>query len=247
MVLDNTGTTDNGAGKDAPQNGTEQQARPALKPCAIVAQLNRAYLRAIVQAWEEQQLTLIEALGLPIPLARRLATSPGIVLDRLGQFRSPVAQFEGDATQIERLLDHQMKQLAIQNQVDEMLQLGATVSLVMQLTGFSAYEVQSRLEALQLVGKGQGAHRSTLLSIEEMKITDAAWKQHRHLPPMEHWIAVARATGISIRRLHASYRKYDIPMPGERPIPFASAAPANQDGPNNKNNKPDAAPAGATA
>lgn len=231
---DNTGTTDNGAGKDAPQNRPEQQPRPALKPCAIVAQLNRAYLRAIVQAWEEQQLPLIEALGLSIPLARRLATSPGIVLDRLGQFRSPVAQFEGDTTQIERLLDHQMKQLEIQNQVDEMLQLGATTSLVMQLTGMSTYEVQSRLEALPQMGnRSQWAHRSTLLSIEELKITDAAWKQHRHLPPMAHWIAVARATGISIRRLHASYRKYDIPMPGERTVPFTCNP---SDGQDNKNN-----------
>ena len=243
-ISDNTGTADNGAGKDASQTRTEPQSRPALKPCAIMALLNRAYLRAIVQAWEEQQLSLIEALGLPIPLARRLATSPGIVLDRLGQFRSPVAQFEGDATQIERLLEHQMKQLEIQNQVDEMLQLGATVSLVMQLTGMSTYEVQSRLEALQLVGKSQGAHRSTLLSIDEMKITDAAWKQHRHLPPMEHWVAVARATGISIRRLHASYRKYDVPMPGERAVPFACSPSNIQE---NKNNKPDAEPAGAIA
>lgn len=243
-LTDHTGTKDNGADKDATQNTTEQQPRPALKPCTIVAQLNRAYLRAIVQAWEEQQLTLIEALGLPIPLARRLATSPGIVLDRLGQFRSPVAQFEGDATQIERLLDHQMKQLHIQNQVDEMLQLGTTVSLVMQLTGMSAYEVQSRLEALQLVGKTEGAHRSTLLSTEELKITDEAWKQHRHLPSMEHWIAVARTTGISIRRLHASYRKYDIPMPGER---FASPFAGTRHEEDKKNNNSDAEPAGATA
>ena len=227
---------------DPTENGS---VKPALKPCAIVAQLNRAYLRAIVQAWEEQQLALIEALGLSIPLARRLATSPGIVLDRLGQFRSPVAQFDGDVTQIERLLDHQLKQLEIQNRVDEMLQLGATVSLVMQLTGISTYEVHSRMEALQLVGKTNGAHRSALLNDEELKITDIAWKQHRHLPPMEHWIAVARTTGITIRRLHASYRKYDIPMPGERPTsPFTTT---QSDGKDYKPNNPDAEPSGESA
>lgn len=222
---------------DFPKKGSESQNRPALKPCATVAQLNRAYLRAIVQAWEEQNLILIEALGLPISLARQLATSPGIVLDRLGQFRSPVAQFDGDATLIERLLNHQSKQLDIQNRVDEMLQLGSTVSLIMQLTAMSTYEVHSRMESLGLVGKTQGAHRSTLLSEDELAITEVAWKQHQHLPPMEHWIAVARTTGISIRRLHASYRKFDIPFPGESlSSPFASTT---QSGKSNKQNRSD--------
>lgn len=233
--------SDKDTSNESPKKESESPNRPALKPCATVAQLNRAYLRAIVQAWEEQNLILIEALGLPISLARQLATSPGIVLDRLGQFRSPVAQFDGDATLIERLLNHQTKQLDIQNMVDEMLQLGSTVSLVMQLTAMSTYEVHSRMESLGLVGKTQGAHRSTLLSEDELAITEVAWKQHQHLPPMEHWIAVARTTGISIRRLHASYRKFDIPFPGEGPSsPFASAIKCG------KNNRQDPS-AGAAA
>src|SRR5690606_3837251 len=68
--------SDKDTSNESPKKESESPNRPALKPCATVAQLNRAYLRAIVQAWEEQNLILIEALGLPISLARQLATSP---------------------------------------------------------------------------------------------------------------------------------------------------------------------------
>lgn len=226
-ITDKSGTMDNGAGKNAGAGNSaesnETRNRPALKHSAIVAQLNRAYLRAIVQAWEEQNLQLIEALGLPIPLAKELATAPGIVLDRLGQFRSPVAHFTGDEKQIERLLNHQLKELEVQNQVDEMLRLGATINLIMMLTGMSSYEIHNRQQSLSLVCH---AHRTSLLTDEEWDAAEDAWRQHQHLPAMEHWIAVARSTGISIRRLHASYRKYDLPMPGEHPTkPFANTPP----------------------
>lgn len=189
-------------------------AKPALKPCAIVAQLNRAYLRAIVQAWEEQNLPLIEALGLPLELAQKLARAPGIIIDRLGQFRSPIAAFDGDALQIERLLQHNEKEQKTRDQVDELLHYGATVGMVMYLTGMTTYEVQSRIHALNI--KKDNGHRTTLLSDAEMDLAERVWHEYRHLPPMEHWIAVSKATGISIRRLHASYRKYEIPMPGQQ-------------------------------
>lgn len=229
-VTDTSGTMDSGAGKDA-QN---TRPRPALKHSPIVAQLNRAYLRAVIMAWEEQNLPLIDYLGIPLALARRLATAPGIVIDRLGHFRSPVALFQGDALQIERLLDHKMNELERQAKVDEMLQLGATVHHIMRLTGMSDLDVSTRIQALGI--SGQRAHRPTGLNAEEMQAAEQAWLEFRHLPPMDHWISMARKTGISIRRLHASYRKFELPLPGEEHDRLAD-----------DNNNDDHQPFGATA
>lgn len=172
----------------------------------IIAQLNRAYLRAIISAWNNQDFQVIQALGVTNDLARRLANAPYSAVDFLGSFRDAIANFCGDPMLIERLLDHNIRELDTQQKIDELLTLGATFEFLNALTGLHHEVLSKRARALGVTPVGS---RPTLLNPDEWERAHAAWCDARNLPTMDRWIEVARKTQISIRRLHAAFRKYE--------------------------------------
>jgi len=191
---------------DHNRNNATKNACGAIKACAAVAQLNRAYLHAVIQAYEDHDLALINALGLPLELAHRLTSAPVAVIESLGRFRAPVANFIGDAVVIDRLLNHNLNRTERLKQVDELLQLGGNFEFIARLTGLVYNDVAIRAHAM---GLSQPGRRPRMLSDEEWNLAEAAWNATAHMPVLERWIQVAKDTGISIRRLQAAYRKYD--------------------------------------
>lgn len=183
----------------------------SIKACRVIAQLNRAFLQAVIQAFDSNDIQLISALGLPLDLAKRLTIAPANVIEHLGKFRSPVANFVGDAVVIERLLNHNLARTESLKKVDELLQLGGCFEFISRLTGFFLNDVSMRATAL---GVGQPGGRARLLTNEEWRLAESAWIECAELPILDRWIQVAKCTGISIRRLHAAYRKYDY-IPNE--------------------------------
>lgn len=189
--------------------GSNRHSRPCttdIKACPTVAQLNRAYLHAVIQAYENHDMNLIHALGLPMDLAQQLAQAPVTVIESLGRFRTPIANFVGDAVVIDRLLTHNLNRADLLKKCDELLQLGGAFDFVVRLTGLLYGEVALRANAL---GVAQPGSRPRTLSDDEWHQAEAAWNATTDLPLLHRWIRVARETGISIRRLHAAYRKYD--------------------------------------
>lgn len=172
----------------------------------IVAQLNRAYLQAVIAAWNNRDLALIESLGLSLELAKKLSHAPYLAVDGLGRFRNPVANFQGDGVMIERLLEHNVNEIFLQNKIDDMIRLGATFEFLSALTGYHHTELSQRARSLGVVVNGS---RPTLLSTEEWNQAERTWRKYRALPTLDRWIAIARETGISIRRLHAAFKKYE--------------------------------------
>lgn len=172
----------------------------------IIAQLNRAYLRAIITAWNSQDFEVIQSLGVTNELARRLANAPYSAVDFLGSFRDAIANFTGDPMLIERLLDHNIRELETQQKIDELLALGATFEFLNALTGLHHEVLSKRARALGVIPVGS---RPTLLNPEEWERAHAAWCDAQKMSPIDRWIHVARKTQILIRRLHAAFRKYD--------------------------------------
>lgn len=189
----------------------EQEDGSSIKACQVIAQLNRAYLHAVIQAYEDHDMPLINALGLPLELAQRLAASPVTVVERLGKFRTPVANFIGDAVVIDRLLTHNLSRIESLKNVDELLRLGGSFEFIASLTGLVYSEIALRANAM---GLSQPGSRPRMLSDDEWRLAESAWRQQADQTLLDRWINVATCTGISIRRLHAAYRKYDY-LPGK--------------------------------
>lgn len=187
--------------------------KQALKPSLIVADLNQAYLRAVIAAWEDQNIALLEYFGVTAAFARDLAAAPSSVISRFSQFRSPLANFTGDQLKLERLLQHQLTVAEDLKKVDEMITLGATLHHIYSMTGISNEQLIARARALGIKPTGS---RTPLMKPHEHALADEAWKKYRYLDEIDHWIAMARETGIPIRVLHATYRNYQTPMPGRR-------------------------------
>ncbi len=193
------------------RDNREQEDGSSIRACQVIAQLNRAYLHAVIQAYEDHDLSLISALGLPLELAQRLAQAPVTVVERLGKFRTPVANFIGDAVVIDRLLAHNINRIDALKNVDELLKLGGSFEFIASLTGLAYSEIALRANAM---GLSQPGSRPRMLNDDEWRLAESAWRQHAHQSVLERWINVATCTGISIRRLHAAYRKYDY-LPGK--------------------------------
>lgn len=184
---------------------TDNSSPKACNTVAI-AQLNRAYLHAVIQAYEDHDTALISALGLPLDLAQRLSEAPVSVIESLGRFRTPIANFIGDAIVIDRLLAHKTNRTAMLKKCDELLQHGGSFDFIARLTGLLYNDVALRANAL---GLAQPGSRPRALSDDEWLKAEAAWNATTDLTLLERWLRVANETGISIRRLHAAYRKYD--------------------------------------
>ncbi|MFZ5600896.1 MAG: STY4526/YPO1902 family pathogenicity island replication protein [Pseudomonadota bacterium] len=191
---------------DHDRSNREQDDSSSIKACLVIAQLNRAYLHAVIQAYEDHDIPLINALGLPLELAQRLAAAPVTVVERLGKFRTPVANFIGDAVVIDRLLTHNLSRIDALKNVDELLRLGGSFDFIASLTGLVYSEIALRANAM---GLAQPGSRPRMLSDEEWQLAERAWHQQADQSLLDRWINVATSTGISIRRLHAAYRKYD--------------------------------------
>lgn len=188
------------------QNRASTADGHGLKACAAVAQLNRAYLHAVIQAYEDHDLGLLGALGLPLDLAQQLTTAPFNVIESVGRFRAPVANFVGDAVVIARLLNHNLNRSEKLKKCDELLQLGGSFDFIARLTGLVYNDVALRANSL---GLAQPGSRPRALSDDEWHKAEAAWNTTSDLPLLDRWIRVAHETNIAIRRLHAAYRKYD--------------------------------------
>jgi hypothetical protein len=193
------------------RDNQEPEDGSSIKACQVIAQLNRSYFHAIIQAYEDHDIPLLTALGVPLELAQRLAAAPVTVVERLGKFRTPVANFIGDAVVINRLLTHNLARIESLKNVDELLRLGGSFEFIASLTGLVYSEIALRANAM---GLSQPGSRPRMLSDEEWRLAESAWRQHADLPLLERWINVATCTGISIRRLLAAFRKYDY-LPGK--------------------------------
>lgn len=177
-----------------------------LRQNRTVAQLNRAYLHAVINAWNTRDFDVITALGLNIALAKKLANAPYCAVEFLGGFRNPVANFTGDGLMIERLLEHNISELEQQEKIDELIKLGATLEFLGALTGYHHTTLSSRARSLGVQPVGS---RPTLLSPEEWDRAQSTWIESRELPALDRWIFVARKSGVCVRRLYAAFRKYD--------------------------------------
>ncbi|CBL45348.1 hypothetical protein HDN1F_35540 [gamma proteobacterium HdN1] len=191
--------------REEPKKSPEQKPS-GVKACAVISQLNRTYLHAIIKAYEDHDLALLNALGISPPLADKLASAPFHIIERVGSFRAPIAGFVADSLVIERLLNHNLNHAENVKKADELLRYGANFDFTAKLTGLAYAEVTLRAT---VTGMAQPGSRPRTLTDEEWAAADAAWQATRKTPLIERWIDVAKLTGITIRRLHAAYRKYD--------------------------------------
>src|SRR5690606_14160746 len=149
------------------RDNRDKESNPSIKACQVIAQLNRAYLHAVIQAYEDHDMPLINALGLPLDLAQRLAAAPVTVVERLGKFRTPVANFVGDAVVIDRLLTHNLSRIEALKNVDELLKLGGSFEFIASLTGLLYSEIALRANAMGLSRPGI---RPRMLSDNEWRL-----------------------------------------------------------------------------
>ncbi len=162
--------------------------------------LNAFVIQYIYRLYQDRDVEGLRAIGLSKEVAKRVASLSLDEVGRLENFRAQIAEFKVTESHLEMMIKHVQHEGAKDELIDQLIQLGASQTMLAELAGIEPTEYRARRQALGLPNASAG--RPSVLTEQESTKVHHVWHHYAGEPDdLLRYYYVGLDTDISLSRI----------------------------------------------